>query len=69
MACRVGITTRLKERKNEWQREHPRLRNWQVQGPYPTKTRAQAREDELADSLGCVAHHGGGGRERASWYV
>ena len=69
MACRVGITTRPQERKNEWQRKHPRLRNWRLFGPYPTKTIAQAREDALADRLGCVAYHGGGGRKRASWYA
>ena len=69
MGCRVGITTRPQQRKNEWQRKHPRLRNWRLFGPYPSKARAQAREDALAASFGCVAHHGGGRRRRANWYV
>ena len=69
MACRVGITSRPNRRRSEWRQKHPRLRRWKLQGPYPTKTKAQAREDALAKQLGCVAHHGGAGQERAKWYV
>ena len=69
MACRVGITTRPDQRKIEWQRKHPSLRKWRLRGPYRTKASAQAEEDRLAKRLGCVAHHGGGRRKRADWYV
>ena len=69
MACRVGITTNLAQRKRYWRRQHPFLQNWQSEGPYSSKSAAQAREDELAFELDCEAHPGGAGPEYANWYV
>lgn len=69
MACRVGITTDLDERKQHWQSIHPLLRDWSWEGPYTTKSAAQSRENTLAAAWGCTAHPGGAGAEQANWYV
>ena len=68
MACRVGMTTDLDERKRYWQSVHPTLRDWSWEGPY-TKASAQSRENTLAAACGCDAHPGGAGAEYANWYV
>ena len=69
MACRVGITTDLEERKAYWQRQHPNLYGWRIEGTYYTKSQAQAAENQIAAQRGCVAHPGGAGLEYATWYV
>ena len=69
MACRVGITTRPEERKEEWRQKHPDLRNWEQYGPYSTKSEAQRIETELARKFGCEAHPGGQGAEYDKWFV
>ena len=45
MGCRVGITTRLAERKKEWEQKYPHMRNWQEYGPFENRKKAQAWED------------------------
>ena len=70
MTCRVGITTDLEKRKAYWESQHRTLRNWKIlSGPHRTKAAAQAREDEEAERLGCVAHPGGPDVPGAMWYV
>ena len=68
MACRVGITTDLKSRKKYWKGEHPSLRNWQIAGPYKTKSAAQKAEDSFAQQYGCVSHPGGEDK-KGTWHV
>jgi len=69
MACKVGITTDPKRRKKEWQQKYPSLHNWKTHGQFDTKTKAQQAENEFAQSHGCEAHPGGGGKERAKWHL
>lgn len=70
MACRVGITTNLASRKSYWKRKFPKtLRNWQVVATFHSKSHAQAYENILANTWGCQSAPGGGGDERAEWYV
>lgn len=70
MACRIGITTDLVERQQYWMSQYPfTFRNWQVTGPYFTRTAAQEQENAEAFRLGCTAHPGGAGPEVAYWYV
>ena len=59
MPCQVGITTRLNERKAEWEREVIGFRNWKVLGRYKSRAAAQAAEDRYARQYGCNANHGG----------
>ena len=68
MACRVGMTTDLAERKRYWQSIYPTLRDWGSEGPY-TKSRAQSRENQLAAAWGCDAHPGGSGSDYIDWHV
>lgn len=63
MACRVGITTDLEERKAYWMRQHPNLYDWRIEGKYSTKWQVQAGEDRIARERGCNAHPGGAGSE------
>ena len=69
MACRIGITTDVAERRAHWLRQHPRMTNWQVLEVHNTRTAAQAAETRLASRYNCQAHAGGGGAERAQWSV
>ena len=69
MLCRVGITTNWLERKAEWRRMHPSLRNWSVSLPYFSKSEAQVVETRLGIEHGCLWHWGGGDPERRFWYV
>ena len=69
MACRVGITTDPVRRKQDWQRQYPRLRNWRILSTHNSKSAAQQRESQEARNRGCTAHPGGEGPERATWYV
>lgn len=69
MACRVGITTDPEVRRTAWEREHPSLYDWRIEGTFPTKSQAQAVETQIAAQRGCVAHPGGGGNEHDTWYV
>ena len=68
MPCRVGITTRPQERKEEWAAKVVGMRNWQLAGPYRTREEAQAAENFLAKQYGCDAS--GGGREASRpWHI
>lgn len=66
MPCRVGITTRLEERKKEWEQRYPAMRNWQAFGPFDNRAEAQAWEN------GQPCKKSGGGADPdslgAPWY-
>ncbi len=66
MACRAGITTRLDERKTEWQQRYPGMRNWQAFGPFSSRSTAQKWED----SQPCEKSGGGADPDApgAKWY-
>ena len=71
MACRVGMTTKLAERKEYWQSQHSTLHNWQTFGPFSTREDAQAKEDSLARQFGCQSSPGGADSDdpNAQWSV
>ena len=69
MACRVGITTNVEDRRRFWEGAHPTLNTWETLGSYNTKTAAQAAETRTANDHGCVSQAGGGGPEYAIWTV
>ena len=69
MPCRVGMTQDLEERKQYWQRRHPRMTGWTVIATYSRKSDAQARETSEARARGCLSGTGGTGPEYATWYV
>ena len=69
MACRIGITANLDDRKRYWKAQHPSMTDWQIVHECRTKTEAQEVETRLAEQYGCEAHHGGDGPEYATWYV
>lgn len=66
MPCRVGITTRPDERRREWQRRYPTLRNWE-QRQFESRSAAQAWENKQP------CERSGGGAEPdspgATWYA
>ena len=66
MPCRAGITTRLNERKKEWQQTYPAMRNWQAIGPFRNRALAQ----EWEDSQPCEKSGGGADPDFAGavWY-
>ncbi len=66
MPCRAGITTRLNERKQEWQEKYPNMRNWQFAGPFGNRAAAQRWEDALP----CEKSGGGADPDSpaAKWY-
>ena len=59
MACRVGITTNPKRRKEEWKRVYPNMKNWKVYSPFASRKEAQMWEDKTKIEYGCVASPGG----------
>lgn len=69
MACQVGITMNPERRRQEWEREYPNLRNWELISHHFTRSAAQSREIEEANRRGCNYGSGGGGQENALWYV
>ena len=69
MACRIGITRDLDERKVYWQRQHKMLREWRVLHVTHSKAAAQIYETAQARISGCEAAPGGPGPETATWYV
>ena len=56
MPNRAGITTRPDERKNEWQRYYPNLRDWQMVGPFASRAEAERWE---SNQLYCLRSGGG----------
>ena len=69
MACRVGITTNPKGRKQYWESQYPGLRKWQILSRHRTKVAAQNKERIVAKQHGCDAHPGGSGPVRGAWNV
>ncbi len=70
MGCRIGITTNPEERRNDWNRDYPGLKNWRIiAGPFTTKYEAQIVETDMAKQYGCVAAPGGRDVPGLSWYV
>lgn len=57
MSRRVGITTRPNERRVEWIREFPTLRDWMHFGPFVSLEQALAWESLQRD---CVRSGSGG---------
>lgn len=69
MTCKIGITTDLDRRRQEWELEYPDLSGWQmIDGPFETREEAQEAEDRLAEEHGCESHHGGG-EANGPWWV
>lgn len=66
MGCRAGITTRLDERKAEWQGKYRSMRNWQAVGPFASREGAQGSEDRQP----CEKSGGGADPDtpNAKWY-
>lgn len=69
MACRVGITTDESGRCHYWQQEHPTLRNWRILERGLSYSDAQRKENEYAQSDGCVSHPGGPDDGSNDWLV
>lgn len=69
MPCRIGISMTPEDRRTYWAGRCWNLRNWQVQGPFDSKSAAQRHETSEAARLGCDASPGGAGPEFANWYV
>ena len=69
MACRVGITTDSRRRRQEWERKYPNLKNWRIIDSGLSYSAAQKKEDEYARRNHCQAHHGGIDNERRNWSV
>ena len=45
MGCRIGITTDLEGRKEDWEAVYDRFKDWQVlDGPFDTKKEAQDKD-------------------------
>ena len=66
MACRIGITTDLDERKRFWKGRHRNFHNWEILSAHRSKSAAQAAETKLAEKHDCKAHEGGAGLEKAT---
>ena len=69
MACRIGMTTNLEDRKKHWEGKCKNLRDWQILETHNSKKNAQAAEIRLAKQKGCDYHPGGSGPDYAIWYV
>ena len=69
MACRVGMTTDLDERRAHWASQHPTMRNWQILHKVYTKREALDWEKKHAELRGCESGQGGGGPDNGVWYV
>lgn len=69
MPCQVGMTTRPNERKEEWKRERPTLRNWEILHRVRTRSEAQRLETQEANTRGCNSGEGGDGPENGDWRV
>ncbi len=69
MACRIGMTTDPKGRKEYWEKQHPNLKNWVILGKYKSKTVAQGAENILAQQYECDPATGSEGNENDNWCV
>lgn len=75
MPCRVGITTNLSSRKQQWKSEVVGLSNWREEF-VGSKDEAQQREfyaqiscEQKGDRGTCHAHSGGGDPDEYGWYI
>ncbi len=69
MACRVGITTDPKRRKQEWEEEYPSLRDWEILESSLSYSSAQKKENEYAQKYGCASSPGGPNDGSYNWSV
>lgn len=54
MDYRIGITTRPDERKKEWQKVYPHLREWVILDQVDSKKLAKEQELRLARLMDCI---------------
>ena len=59
MSCRVGMTTRPRERRTEWEAVYPNLRGWEILASGLTYQEATAYETRVAEQHGCDQDPGG----------
>ena len=73
VSCRIGITMDLERRKKEWTRDYLEqgivIKNWTILSVHQSKSSAQEEETREAKNQNCIAHPGGAGSEKATWYV
>ncbi len=72
MPCVVGMTTNLKARQKQWEKELPgQIYEWVVLMDGLTREQAQQLEIRLADKHGCKSEPGGRGSSNpnATWTV
>ena len=70
MPCKVGITRRPQYRRREFQTACANLRNWRIDGPYPTMRAARIRMMGEIRRLGCSMGDTGYGQEHGvDWFI
>ena len=73
VSCRIGITTDLKRRKQEWTNDYLEkgivIKKWTVLSVHKSKSSAQKVETREAKKQNCIAHPGGRNSDKALWYV
>ena len=71
MACRVGITTDLKRRRKEWEREYKTILEWEILHVCVTKEEAQSLETQEAWNRKCESSGGGDDPDDSNkpWFV
>lgn len=69
MACRIGITRRPEYRRRYWAARSQDMRNWRIEGPFPSKRSARLHEESEAARRGCVLTMTPFGPEYGNWYV
>ena len=69
MPCRIGITTNPDDRSAYWNRRVQGMRDFEIISIHQSKSAAQAAENRIAASHGCVSNPGGGGPRKATWRV
>ena len=57
MGCRIGITTDLERRKQEWLNDYPNMTGWETFAPFDSKENAQNWENTNFPE--CDKHPGG----------
>ncbi len=51
MACRIGISSNLKDRKKYWKKQYPRLKNWKVLDQKLSYSWAQRKENLYSQNI------------------
>ncbi|WP_292485897.1 hypothetical protein [Methanohalobium sp.] len=59
MPCRVGITTRPREREDTWKNKVVGFKKWKIIKKCNNRKEAQEYETMYAKKRGCKAHYGG----------